>query len=293
MRNIQSILVSITVAVTAFACGSADADDIAAEGYGEPVATEEERAEQPDVATLSAEWNAAYEAAEQQKADVTCNGVVIPDKNFKKKIALTFDDGPIADTTVPVLEALDRHEAKGTFFVLGKNIPRNKNLMRAMEANGHLVANHSQNHLNLKLENFNTFKLEFATPQASLKAIGIKSKYFRFPYGNANCEQINYLKTQKVQYVGWNIDSADWCFAAGNGTCTKEVFKYVPDAYRTNFVGYVLAQAKATNGGVILFHDVNKLTASTIDTLLTSLKRAGFTFVRLDDKAIFPNLNKL
>ena len=91
--------------------------------------------------------------------------------------------------------------------------------------------------------------------------------------------------------TGWHIDSADWCYAAGGGTCSRSTFRYVPDPLRSNMLGYVLSQVHATNGGIILFHDIHANTADNLDAMLTALEADGFSFVRLDDQAVFPKLH--
>ncbi|MBA3540395.1 MAG: hypothetical protein H0T79_12345 [Deltaproteobacteria bacterium] len=88
-----------------------------------------------------------------------------------------------------------------------------------------------------------------------------------------------------------HIDSADWCYAAGNGTCKKSTFKYVPDEMRGDMAAYVMQQVRATNGGIVLFHDIHQSTADHLDAILTRLESDGFTFARLDDTAVLPRLH--
>jgi hypothetical protein len=54
---------------------------------------------------------------------------------------------------------------------------------------------------------------------------------------------------------------------------------------------YVMSQACANDGGVVLFHDIHPSTANHLDEILTSLENEGYTFVRIDDTAAFPKLN--
>ena len=63
------------------------------------------------------------------------------------EIFLTFDDGPQPDVTPWVLEQLDRFEAKATFFCVGDNIRKNPDIARQVLDSGHVVANHTFNHL--------------------------------------------------------------------------------------------------------------------------------------------------
>ncbi len=91
--------------------------------------------------------------------------------------------------------------------------------------------------------------------------------------------------------TGWHIDSADWCFANTSGYCAPATFRYVPDGYRRDMHGYVLSQVVAKNGGIVLFHDIHANTANNLDDILSELENEGFTFVGIDDAAVFPKLN--
>src|SRR5215217_7411141 len=62
-------------------------------------------------------------------------------------IYLTFDDGPIPEVTEFVLHALERHQAKATFFCVGENIYRHQHIARSIKAAGHTLGNHTYNHL--------------------------------------------------------------------------------------------------------------------------------------------------
>ncbi len=66
----------------------------------------------------------------------------------QKIIYLTFDDGPIPEVTPWVLEQLKKHQAKATFFCIGKNIEENSSIFNRIYAEGHAIGNHTQNHLN-------------------------------------------------------------------------------------------------------------------------------------------------
>lgn len=65
----------------------------------------------------------------------------------KKQVALTFDDGP-TDLSLKVIKTLNKHNAKGTFFWLGKNLEEKKGVIEEAKQGGHLIANHSWNHQN-------------------------------------------------------------------------------------------------------------------------------------------------
>ena len=66
-----------------------------------------------------------------------------------KYVALTFDDGPRADTTSVLLAGLDERDAKATFFLIGRQIAGNEDLVERMEEEGHQVGSHTWNHVRL------------------------------------------------------------------------------------------------------------------------------------------------
>lgn len=239
----------------------------------------------------------AFQLNEGGKDD-SCSGVMIPDRApLNKKIALTFDDGPHLTYTPRILDVLDKHQAKAIFFVNGANIRGDKEqaLIKDEINRGHLVGNHSQDHLKCSCLSEDKFREQVkATDEILNNITSVKSKFFRYPFGAATCQTNNLLKAADYQYVGWHIDSADWCFANkkyGAGYCSPNVFAEVPSSFRYDFVGYVLKQAQETQGGVLLLHDVHQWTADNLDQALTALEKAGFTFVRIDDATSFPNLN--
>lgn len=66
----------------------------------------------------------------------------------KKRVFLTFDDGPVAQVTPWVLDTLDRYGVKATFFMVGDNVARNPQLLKRVRERGHNVGNHTMHHLN-------------------------------------------------------------------------------------------------------------------------------------------------
>jgi peptidoglycan/xylan/chitin deacetylase (PgdA/CDA1 family) len=236
------------------------------------------------------------------KADgATCSGVRPPDNSgFDGRIALTFDDGPDLTRTPQVLAVLKAHNATGTFFVNGKRVTTDahRDLLRQMIAEGHILGNHSQNHLNSTTVSADTWRTEVQRTHDVLAPLMTEfdktPTFFRFPFGSTNCANYAVVTDLGYHVTGWHIDTADWCFnstSGGYGYCAESTFRYVPDQYRADFPGWVLSQARAQNGGILLMHDTKQYTPENLDALLTTLEGAGFTFTRLDDVDTFPLLN--
>lgn len=243
-----------------------------------------------------AAWEDAYEQNEMGKADSSgCSGVVVPDKNgFAKRVALTFDDGPNPDTTPQVLDVLKQHGIKATFFINGKRVSSDaaRAVLARITAEGHILANHSQSHLNLKTVPTAKMQDEVTKTHQAILAAGVTPRYFRFPFGSATCGAIDFVEGLGYAVTGWHIDSADWCYAASSsGYCSPSTFRYVPDGFRNDMVGYVMSQVKSKNGGILLFHDIHQNTASHIGEIVEKLVAGGYSFVNVDDTATFPLLN--
>lgn len=224
-----------------------------------------------------------------------CSGVRVPDRTgFAKRVALTFDDGPNPATTPQVIEVLKRHRAPATFFTNGSRYSSAaaKQIAAQIAADpDFILANHSHSHLNLSQQIAAKVASEIDRTDTLIREAGEAPRYFRFPFGAATCSAKQAAVARGYIVAGWHIDSADWCYAAGGGYCKKSTFRYVPDAMRGDMAAYVLQQVRATNGGIVLFHDVHQATADALDDILTRLTSEGFTFVPLDDRSAFPKLH--
>ncbi|CAN5700680.1 hypothetical protein BH11MYX3_BH11MYX3_06450 [soil metagenome] len=249
----------------------------------------------------SAEESEMFEQAYDEglqpgKEDGTdCSGVRVPDRSgFAKRIALTFDDGPNPATTPKVIQVLKAHHAPATFFNNGVRYGAAgaKELAAQIAADpDYILANHTQNHLNLAQESATKVASEIDRTDVLLRAAGETPKFLRFPFGSSTCATMKQARDRGYIVTGWHIDSADWCYAAGGGVCKKSTFKYVPDELRSDMKAYVLSQVRSNNGGIILFHDIHASTANNLDAILTALEQQGYTFVRLDNTSAFPRLN--
>jgi peptidoglycan/xylan/chitin deacetylase (PgdA/CDA1 family) len=105
-----------------------------------------------------------------------------------REIALTIDDGPDPEVTPALLDLLDHHRVKATFFCIGEKVLRHPELCREIVARGHAVENHSQRHRHtFSLLGPKGFARELAAAQDTLTAItGRRPRFFRAPAGLRN-----------------------------------------------------------------------------------------------------------
>jgi peptidoglycan/xylan/chitin deacetylase (PgdA/CDA1 family) len=176
-------------------------------------------------------------------------------------IAFTFDDGPNPATTGAVLDALKQYDIPTTFFVVtqrlvGKNGEKSRELLARELAEGHLVASHSVTHRWLGKATAKTLDKEM---DSSFKTLSSEAKrpigLFRAPFGAMGGAGRIRLKRLGVTEVFWSIDTEDWK-AKDAETLRKKSAKMI----------------EKQNGGVILFHDIQPITAKIIATIFDDLE---------------------
>jgi peptidoglycan/xylan/chitin deacetylase (PgdA/CDA1 family) len=216
-----------------------------------------------------------------------------PDKPGGKKIALTFDDGPSAVFTPQVLDILKKHGVKATFFLLGKNVASNKALIRRALDEGHVVGSHSWDHPSFWTLTRDQVDHQILDTEKALNDVGVKPEFFRFPFGNSNQYALDLLKSRGYKVVGWNIDSCDWGFSKA-GVLAADTNKNCSgmNVQVTEAHPYLLKQLTSRNGGIVLMHDVQKVTAENLDQLLTELENDSYEFVQINNAEVFPLLNQ-
>ncbi|MBW2525776.1 MAG: polysaccharide deacetylase family protein [Deltaproteobacteria bacterium] len=278
-RRIDHVVLALTLGMTG--CAVETADDAA-----DPSSSFEQA------------WNDAYEEHQGGKADSTgCSGVLVPDQpGFDRRIALTFDDGPSTTTTPEVLDILARHGIQATFFINGSVVhgSAERALLERMNREGHIVGNHGHEHHDMQTLSASAFDRQIRLTHDIIEGLGESRLFFRFPYGSAGCGSVDQVESHGYAVTGWHIDTADWCYASstgGVGYCSPSTFRYVPDGYRGDMLGYTLSQAASKQGGVMLFHDVHRNTVDQLDEIIWALRAEGFTFTNLDDGSTFPLLN--
>src|SRR6478736_2544338 len=125
--------------------------------------------------------------------------------NTENKIYLTFDDGPTPDITEWVLEELQKHQVKATFFCIGKNIDSHPNLFKKVIDEGHSIGNHTYNHLNgWKTISEEYLKNIFLCQSEINKIKSENDKLFRPPYGKISKSQSRILRKLGYKIIMWD-----------------------------------------------------------------------------------------
>jgi len=179
-----------------------------------------------------------------------------------RKIAITFDDGPHPYYTEQLLDGLQERGAKASFFVMGKQAEAYPELVLRMQAEGHLIGNHTYSHMQLGKQNRESFKSELIrTNELLLKITGEEPQYVRPPYGSWDKSFESELMMIPVL---WTIDPMDWCSSDVNGIVQK-------------------VTKKAEENAVILMHDEYKSSVTAALEIVDTLQKQGYEFVTVDE----------
>lgn len=197
-----------------------------------------------------------------------------------REVVLTLDDGPLPGPTDRVLDALRLHDAKATFFLIGRNAVANPGHVRRMAAEGHTVAHHTMNHpWTLRQRSFAVGMQEIeqgirAVQSAQgLNSAGITTPLFRYP-GFADMPELNtWLANKNIAVIGSDLWASDW---------TK-----MSAERQLNLLMGRLARARK---GIILLHDVVGQTASMFPAFLQALCNGGYKIANMTAGPFAPSV---
>jgi peptidoglycan/xylan/chitin deacetylase (PgdA/CDA1 family) len=152
-------------------------------------------------------------------------------------LALTYDDGPNDPYTWRMMEVLERHRAKATFFLLGRFVEQKPEIVRVLAAAGHAIGSHTWDHPNLIFSSVAEVRRQLEmTQQAILDATGVKTRLFRPPFGGRRPASLRVARSLGLQPVMWSVTCYDW-----KAMSASEI------------VGH--AERQIRGGDVILLHD--------------------------------------
>ena len=182
-------------------------------------------------------------------------------EDVKPRVALTFDDGPHPVYTPELLDGLKERQAKATFFVVGKNIEGHEDIIRRMDEEGHLIGNHTYDHVKITGMPPEQACAQITKTSSLIEKItGKKTEYIRPPFGAWD-------KTLDCGFemfpVLWSIDPLDWTTKN-----TDTVVQKVLDA--------------AEEDSIILLHDFYGSSVEAALRIVDALQEQGYEFVTVD-----------
>ena len=190
-----------------------------------------------------------------------------------KPIALTYDDGPNDPHTLRLLEVLAKHDAKATFFLIGRFVEQRPDIGREVLKAGHVIGNHTFTHPNLIFEDNNETRAQLERCTRAIEdGIGQTPRLFRPPFGGRRPGTLGIARSLGLIPIMWNITGYDW-----NAPPAEQIVARV--------------SGKIRGGDVILLHDGShhgmggdrSQTVIATDQLIARWKNEGYAFETISE----------
>lgn len=211
----------------------------------------------PGMLSLVKQASAKATASEDFSTD-TIAGIPVEES---PRIALTFDDGPNAQYTPILLDGLKKRNIRASFFLIGENIEGNEDILLQMRKDGHLIGNHTWDHVQLDKIPAEKARLEIEkTNNRIYEASGIYPSYVRPPFGA-------WIKDMELSVtmlpVFWDVDTLDWQ--------SKNIDSILS-----------IAQKQVHDGSIILMHDGYQTSVDAALKIADLFTEKGYVFVTAD-----------
>lgn len=266
-KNLKNIIGTVLLLTLSYFCG---------QGIARLQGLPESGALLPASSGASANWGLSFQ--EEGKAPI---GNAAPSylKDFdayyveeteEKKIYLTFDCGFENGNTPAILDALKKHNAKATFFIVGNYMETSPDLVKRMVEEGHTVGNHTYHHPDMsKIGDKEAFRKELSDLEALYEeTIGQPmTKYYRPPQGIYSESNLKMAQELGYKTFFWSLAYVDW-YQDQQPTHEEAFSKLIPRIHP---------------GAVVLLHNTSKTNGEILDELLTKWEELGYSFHTLGE----------
>lgn len=192
-----------------------------------------------------------------------------------KEIVFTFDDGPNPEHTPKILDVLDRHCIKATFFVVGRYAELHPEIVRDAWARGHTIATHTWSHPILSRMSYKASVRQIdrgiGATRAALAGLedleGRPAKvapFFRFPGLNHTSRLRRYLAANDIATFSCDMGTDDW----------RRISPWTLYKRALRMIEY-------KGSGVVIFHDTHHRTSTMLEKILDELARRGYQAVHM------------
>ncbi len=188
----------------------------------------------------------------------------------EKVLYLTFDCGYENGNTPQILDALKKHQAPATFFVVGHFLETSPDLVKRMISEGHTVGNHTYHHPDMsKISSVGDFSTELSAVENLYQEITGESisPYYRPPQGKYSETNLKMAKDLGYSTFFWSLAYVDWN----------------TDAQPSHDEAFQKLLGRVHPGAVLLLHNTSKTNAEILDELLTKFEEMGYRFQPLDE----------
>ena len=187
-----------------------------------------------------------------------------------KKIYLTFDCGYENGYTPAILDALEKHNVKAAFFVVGNYLETSPDLVKRMVEEGHIVGNHTLSHPDMSgISSLNDFRKQLEGVENLYKETTGESmtKFYRPPQGIYSTANLSMAKELGYKTFFWSLAYVDW----------------YQDKQPTKEEAFDKLLTRIHPGAIVLLHNTSSTNGQILDELLTKWKEMGYTFGTLND----------
>jgi peptidoglycan/xylan/chitin deacetylase (PgdA/CDA1 family) len=195
------------------------------------------------------------------------------------RVALTFDDGPTSPYTEQILDVLRERKVPATFFVCGKNVERNPEVLRRIQVEGHTIGNHTYEHPYPYFHRRKFFASQIDRTQNAIeKVTGQRPVIFRPPFGARWIGLYPVLRERGMRLINWSDTGYDWI---GDSDIVGETLKNLGP------------------GSIILLHDGRRAyapenvdrsrTVNALPAIIDGARKAGLKFVPITEFLSHPN----
>jgi len=187
----------------------------------------------------------------------------------KKQVIFTFDGGSGDKSTGQILEILNSHHVKGTFFLTGMFVKKNRDIVKKIILHGHEIFNHTEDHPYLTELSDAEIANELISANEKMMLGFEKSTkpYFRAPFGNRDARVRNIARSIGYRSVSWTVDADDW--RESEGITDDEVKNRILNNIRP--------------GVIYLMHLGDNISGRILDDVFTKIESRGYKIVSLTE----------
>lgn len=206
--------------------------------------------------------------------DETCNHMVgkhgepiFQVDTEKRQVAFSFDSGSVFDYTDEILEILERHGIRSTFFLTKDWMDSHEESVLKIYEKGHEIGNHSVNHPDMTEMTPEQITVQIQQTHQKIRELtGREAFLFRAPYGAYDTKVVDTVKQNGYYCIQWSVDSLDWKNLGVQPILDR-----------------VLHSGKLGNGSIILMHDGAEYTPQALETLITEIEADGYEIVPVSE----------
>jgi len=196
---------------------------------------------------------------------------LLKNQNRERVVYLTFDDGPNEPFTSQILDILKRQDVKATFFVCGKNAEGQGAILQRIVNDGHNIGNHSYNHSALACFTGLGMSKEIEDTQNLIqKYTGVKTYFYRPPWGMADPKTKKYLNNSGYKVILADVLAYDWQNISSDEVKNSVLKKVKPHSIIVLHDGRGTEKKSSLN------------TVNAVEPIITELKKQGYSFKKID-----------